>query len=1070
MRKLITLSISLFPILSGYAQQQPRKLDQPMEVKTCHIKVTANAFVAKTFVELEYYNPQNVEIEGVTYFSLNPGQLISAFQLELNGKHRDGSIEEKWKANNAYNSIVGKRVDPALLQVTHGDNYRLNIYPFAPKSSRKVTFTIVQLLTQKDDSLQYELPLTFTNTIADVSIDIEVTGNSELPQITGGFPEKSSFGKTGNNAFFKWHSFNVKYTKKLQFNIPMKENEYHFLNSNKPGRNEFALRLCSDVAKSFVPVQDKLAVFWDASASAHSRNIAKEISYLENYIYGKGIMNIDLYIFNSKVRQTAGFNLRRQKLSDIRKYLDNISYYGTTNLGLLDFSDLPANVVLIFSDGIQSSGIKTFKQGACLVNCISSSKYADLTRLNEISSGSGGKVIDLTSYSVKTAAESSGSAENMLFKVEGKNTAIYLNEALPLKSKNIFITGFTENKTDLQLKFGNNIHTSRLYDLVANITEDTILETFKIIQLIKNYEKVKRNPNWEEVLLFGLENKIVTERTAYIVLERIEDYINYKIAPPKELEEQCAQMNYVYSSKYRRKELKAHTQAEQVNHLIDGLKERVNWWNNANTAETKTVLSNAMTEQNSSAATETGKSSGNKTTSTTLSPSTVNNSTQNTIAEVVVTSAFGMKRTARSVTAAVHVINAEQLNTIRQQNINDALSGKIAGLQVQSQSAAKLGAGTMVRLRGENNLGVGQGALYVVDGTVISDSRDINVDDIEDISVLQGPAAAALFGSEGANGAIVISSKKARRNYGYYNYGPYKLSDMPDVEYMEVIKQTEKTDLWDEYLFMKTEHIEEISFYFDMADHFYSKKLKDQAFAIMEDGIEMCKGYPAGKRAAAYMYESWREFDKAVDIYKELLVENERNIGILKDLALCYFQNKQYQLALDTYYKGLLVDIGEDRYYDDYIRQGMLNEMNALIATQRRYLNLDEINPALILTLPAAIYITTGSNVGTIPDIKVTSPSMINYRIPGWYYYRSPNDRALKNKNDFSYNDNLTILYPEKGNYLLTSAVSYGSQVIPHYERVIIFRNFQMDNQEIEVQLVQMDNQYGEVEIGKFTW
>jgi len=132
--------------------------------------------------------------------------------------------------------------------------------------------------------------------------------------------------------------------------------------------------------------------------------------------------------------------------------------------------------------------------------------------------------------------------------------------------------------------------------------------------------------------------------------------------------------------------------------------------------------------------------------------------------EVVVTSAFGIKRAARSTASNVQNVTGDQLNTIRAQNVNDALAGKVAGAQVQSQSAAKLGAATVVRLRGENNLaGPGGGALYVVDGTIISNAADINVDDIEDVSVLQGPAAAALFGSEGANGAIVITTKKAKR-------------------------------------------------------------------------------------------------------------------------------------------------------------------------------------------------------------------------------------------------------------------------------------------------------------------
>ncbi len=131
--------------------------------------------------------------------------------------------------------------------------------------------------------------------------------------------------------------------------------------------------------------------------------------------------------------------------------------------------------------------------------------------------------------------------------------------------------------------------------------------------------------------------------------------------------------------------------------------------------------------------------------------------------EVVVTSAFGIKRTARSTASNVQNLSGDQVNTIRQTNVNNALAGKVAGAQVRSQSASKLGAETTVRLRGENGLGAGSGALYVVDGTIMPSGADINPDDVEDYSVLQGPAAAALFGPDGSNGAIVITLKKAKK-------------------------------------------------------------------------------------------------------------------------------------------------------------------------------------------------------------------------------------------------------------------------------------------------------------------
>ncbi|MEO5984716.1 MAG: SusC/RagA family TonB-linked outer membrane protein [Ferruginibacter sp.] len=136
----------------------------------------------------------------------------------------------------------------------------------------------------------------------------------------------------------------------------------------------------------------------------------------------------------------------------------------------------------------------------------------------------------------------------------------------------------------------------------------------------------------------------------------------------------------------------------------------------------------------------------------------------NTIQEVIVTSAFQTKRTLRSQSSNVQNVSSEQLNTVRATNINNALAGKVAGAQIRSQSAVALGRETAVRLRGENGLGAGSGPIYVVDGTVIPSAGDINMDDVEDVTILQGPAAAGLFGPDGSNGAIVITMKRARKN------------------------------------------------------------------------------------------------------------------------------------------------------------------------------------------------------------------------------------------------------------------------------------------------------------------
>ncbi|HYF31376.1 MAG TPA: SusC/RagA family TonB-linked outer membrane protein [Chitinophagaceae bacterium] len=135
--------------------------------------------------------------------------------------------------------------------------------------------------------------------------------------------------------------------------------------------------------------------------------------------------------------------------------------------------------------------------------------------------------------------------------------------------------------------------------------------------------------------------------------------------------------------------------------------------------------------------------------------------TTTTLNEVVVTGAFNIKRSQRAVAYNAQNVNSEQLNTIRQTNLNSALAGKVAGLQVLDQSKVKLGEAGNVRLGGAASLG-GGGVIYVVDGTIVN-PNDINPDDIEDVTVYSGVNATALFGERAIGGAIVINSKKARK-------------------------------------------------------------------------------------------------------------------------------------------------------------------------------------------------------------------------------------------------------------------------------------------------------------------
>ena len=126
----------------------------------------------------------------------------------------------------------------------------------------------------------------------------------------------------------------------------------------------------------------------------------------------------------------------------------------------------------------------------------------------------------------------------------------------------------------------------------------------------------------------------------------------------------------------------------------------------------------------------------------------------NVLDEIVVT-ALGIKREKKSLGFAQQSVKGEELIQTREVDINNSIAGRVAGVQILGAPSSGFG-NALVRLRGE------QALLYVVDGVKISSAADINTDDVEDLSVLKGSAATALYGPIGKNGVVVITTKKGK--------------------------------------------------------------------------------------------------------------------------------------------------------------------------------------------------------------------------------------------------------------------------------------------------------------------
>ena len=138
-------------------------------------------------------------------------------------------------------------------------------------------------------------------------------------------------------------------------------------------------------------------------------------------------------------------------------------------------------------------------------------------------------------------------------------------------------------------------------------------------------------------------------------------------------------------------------------------------------------------------------------------------------AEVVVVG-YGVQR-RQDVTGAISRVSGEEIARMPAVNAAQALQGRISGVQVVP-SSGEPGAGAVIRIRGVGTLN-NASPLYVVDGMLVDDINFLNINDIESIDVLKDASATAIYGSRGANGVIIISTRRAGSDRPVINFNAY---------------------------------------------------------------------------------------------------------------------------------------------------------------------------------------------------------------------------------------------------------------------------------------------------------
>lgn len=186
----------------------------PLEVLYHKVDVKIDGQSAVTKIDQSFYNPSNFQLEGYYIFPVPKGAVINNFTMVINGKETKAELLDSDKARKIYEDIVRQIRDPALLEYSEQNIFKLRIFPIEPRSEKKISISYSQLLESDNNLFEYIYPLNTEKFSAkplnNVSVKIDLKSDEKLKNIYCPSHEVDVINKSDNHSIISYEAENIK--------------------------------------------------------------------------------------------------------------------------------------------------------------------------------------------------------------------------------------------------------------------------------------------------------------------------------------------------------------------------------------------------------------------------------------------------------------------------------------------------------------------------------------------------------------------------------------------------------------------------------------------------------------------------------------------------------------------------------------------------------------------------------------------------------------------------------------------------------------------------------------------
>jgi Ca-activated chloride channel homolog len=573
----------------------PNRDVAPIQLQTIRVSGDVNGRHATTEIDMTFFNPNGRVLEGELQFPLLDGQRVASFAMDVNGALREAVPVEKAKGQAVVEDVIRTRIDPGLLEVTQGNNFKLRVYPIPAQGTKRVVIRIAENLTDVSGETIYRLPIVFAERVGLLEINVVINSLDKAPAI-----RRNGFGAVNLSKDLLRNTYRLRESRRdfsssdsssatIEFAIP------NSANSTAPvvqtqifeGKTYFVADVSIPSRESAREVTKSVGIIWDSSGSGRDRDHAREFQLLDTYFKKMRDGEVRLTQIRNVAEPAQTFRISNGDWKALRDVLSSTAYDGATNLNAF-VPESSVREYLLFSDGLNNFSDGADKNGFAKTRVplysISASNKIDATFLKFIAERSGGRFIDLARETSASAESALLSALTRITQIDGAGTSQLVLAATHAIGGRVQIAGMLNNASaTLRIALQHPDGQQETVDVPINASNQrtakgddnmgsaaSLWAELRINELDAEYQL-----NRAEIRRLGQRFRLVTRETSLIILDRIEDYARFEIAPPSELR---ADYDRVLGS------IQAQRRTERGSHLeniVRMFEAKIAWWNHS---------------------------------------------------------------------------------------------------------------------------------------------------------------------------------------------------------------------------------------------------------------------------------------------------------------------------------------------------------------------------------------------------------------------------------------------------------------------------------------------------------